>query len=177
MGTVQVRLRPLQAPVQDRNLQPFAGVAVSCSATNDGNDAAQRGRQVIPERELRTVPRPETATESRKVSGAKSAETVAPEPMVIAQVPEPLQAPLQRASFMPGLGTPLSVKRVPAFQVVVHDCTHWSPGTSETTEPAPLTVTVKGCCRSICTSQGASCESRTRPHGRSSRLDPDRGAS
>jgi hypothetical protein len=104
IGTLHVRLLPRQAPDHERNLQPFAGVAVRRTGTNDGKDAEQRGRHVIPVRELRTVPRPPTFTESRKTSGAKSAETVEPGLVSTLQVPAPEHAPLQRTSFAPGRG-------------------------------------------------------------------------
>ena len=65
IGTVQVSLVPLHAPVQERNLHPGAGLAVNRSGTNDGNAAEHFGRHVIPARELRTVPRPEIVVVSR----------------------------------------------------------------------------------------------------------------
>jgi hypothetical protein len=70
IGTVQVSFAPRQAPVQEASFQPGAGVAVRRSGVNEGKDAAQRGRQVIPARVLRTVPRPATATASGNAAGA-----------------------------------------------------------------------------------------------------------
>ena len=71
-----MRFFPRQAPVHERNFQPFAGIAVRRTGTCDGNDAEQRGRHVIPDRELRTEPRPPTLTVSRNTIGAKSAKTL-----------------------------------------------------------------------------------------------------
>ncbi|CAN5779510.1 hypothetical protein BH20ACT14_BH20ACT14_13500 [soil metagenome] len=156
---MQLGLVPRHAPVQERNRQPFAGVAVSPSGTNDGNAAVQRGRQVIPARELRTVPLPETPIVSRYSDGAKSAETAAPGATVAMQVEAPVHAPLQRTSFAPGRGTAVMPNRVEVFQVVVQLCAQSRPGTSAVTPPGPEIVTVNGCWRSICTSQTESWES------------------
>ena len=62
IGTVHERLAPRQAPLQERSFQPFAGVAVNVTGAKDRNAAEHRGRQVMPERELRIAPRPATAT-------------------------------------------------------------------------------------------------------------------
>ncbi len=65
MGTVQTGLEPRHVPLQLRKRHPFAAFAVSRSGTYEENDAEQRGRHVIPARELRTVPLPATPTVSR----------------------------------------------------------------------------------------------------------------
>ena len=117
--TLQVRFFPRHAPRQERNFHPFAGVAVRRTGTYDGNDAEQRGRQVIPDRELRTVPRPPTLTVSRNTIGAKSAETVAPSVAVTLQAPAPAQEPPQRTSLVPADGVAVSLSGVFAFHVVV----------------------------------------------------------
>ena len=56
---------PRHPPAHERNLHPFAGIADNCTGTNEGNAAEHLGRHVIPARELRTVPRPDTAAVSR----------------------------------------------------------------------------------------------------------------
>ena len=111
IGTVHVAFAPRQTPLQARSFQPRAGVAVSRTAVNDGNDAEQRGRQVMPVRELRTEPRPVTATVSRKVAGAKRADTFAPVPTSTRQPPLPVHAPVQRTSFAPVPGVAVSASR------------------------------------------------------------------
>ena len=139
IGTVQERFDPRQAPLQERNLQPFAAVAVSVTGEYDGNDAEHRGRQAIPVFELRTAPRPETATVRRKVADAKSADTLAPGDTVTVQPAEPTQATPQRTSFAPGFGVAVNASRVAAFHVVEQLCAHCRPGTSAATDPGPDT--------------------------------------
>ena len=163
MGTLQERFEPLQAPLQERNLQPFAAVAVSLTGEYEGNVAAHRGRHVIPVCELRTTPRPETPTVSRNEAGAKSADTAAPDDTVTAQPAEPRHAEPQRTSFAPGPGVAVNASRVPAFHVVVQLCSHCRPGTSAATDPAPDTDTTSGAWLSSCTSQGESCASGQAP--------------
>jgi hypothetical protein len=65
MGTVHVFFAPRQAPDQARSFQPLAGAATSLTDVYEANAAEQRGRHVIPARELRMVPCPVTATVSR----------------------------------------------------------------------------------------------------------------
>ena len=144
MGTVQERFDPRQAPLQERNLQPFAAVAVSVTGEYDGNDAEHRGRHVTPICELRTAPRPETPTVRRTVVGAKSADTFAPGDTITVQPAEPTQAEPQRTSFAPGLGVAVNASRVPAFHVVEQPCAHWRPGTSAATDPGPDTDRASG---------------------------------
>src|SRR5918996_1858860 len=159
IGTLQLRLLPRQAPVQERNFQPFAGVAVSRTGTYEGNDDEQRGRQVMPDRELRTVPRPPTLTVSRNTIGAKSAATFVPAAAVMLQPPAPAHDPPQRTSLLPADGVAVRLSGVPAFHAVVQVRAHCIPGTFALTCPGPEIVTVTGCCRSSCTSQAESCES------------------
>ena len=135
--TVQVGFGPRHPPDQERNLHPFAGVAVKRSGTKEGNEAEHFGRQVMPALELRTAPRPETAVVSRKTSGAKTADTVAPGATSTVHVEDPRQAPAQRTSFAPGRGTGVSPSRVAVFQVVVQLCVQSRPGTSAVTPPGP----------------------------------------
>ena len=65
MGTEHVFFAPRHAPDQERSVQPLAGVATSLTGVYEGNAAEQRGGHVMRARELRTVPRPATATVSR----------------------------------------------------------------------------------------------------------------
>ena len=159
IGTVQIFFPPRQAPLQERNFQPFAGVAVSPTALNDGNAAEQRGRHVMPALELRTAPFPLTATDNRKDAGANSAVTAAPGVTLSTHPAAPEHAPLQRTSLAPGLGVAVSASRWPAFHVVVQLALHRSPGTSADTEPDPETVTASGAWLSRRTSHGESCVS------------------
>jgi hypothetical protein len=163
MGTLQERFEPLQAPLQERNLQPFAAVAVSLTGEYDGSVAEHRGRQVIPVCELRTTPRPETPTVRRKVAGAKSADTLAPDVTVTAHPAAPTHADPQRTSFAPGSGVAVKASRVPAFHVVVQLCAHCSPGTSAATDPGPETDSASGAWLSSRTSHGESWASGRAP--------------
>jgi len=163
MGTLQERFEPLQAPPQERNLQPFAAVAVSLIGEYDGNVAEHRGRHAMPGCELRTTPRPERPTVSRNVAGAKSADTLVPGDTVTVQPAEPRHAAPQRTSFAPGLGVAVNASRVPAFHVVVQLCSHCKPGTSAATDPAPDTDRASGAWLSSRTSQGESCASGQAP--------------
>jgi hypothetical protein len=119
IGTVHVSLEPRHAPLHERSFQPFAGVATSRTGVKDGKVAEQRGRHVIPARALRTVPRPEIETASRKAAGANTAETEAPGVTLSEHPAAPVQAPLQPTSLEPGLGVAVSARRWPLFQVVV----------------------------------------------------------
>jgi hypothetical protein len=159
IGTVQTRLVPLHAPLQERSFQPFAGVAVSLTGANDGNAAEHRGRHVMPACALRTVPRPETATASRKAAGANCAVTAAPGVTLSEQVEAPVHAPVQRTSFDPALGVAVRARRWPLFQVVVQLAAQTRPGTSDDTEPGPATFTDSGAWLSSRTSQAESCVS------------------
>jgi len=163
MGTVQERFDPRQAPLQERNLQPFAGVAVRVTGEYDGNDAEHRGRQVTPVCELRTAPRPETPTVSRNVVGAKSADTLAPGDTVTTQPADPTQAEPQRTSLAPGPGVAVNASRVPAFHLVEQLCAHCKPGTSAATDPGPDTDSASGAWPSRRTSHGESCASGHAP--------------
>jgi hypothetical protein len=156
---VHVFLAPRQAPLQDRNLQPFAGAAVIPSGVNDGNVAERRGRQVIPACELRTAPFPVTATVSRNDAGAKSAVTAAPGATVTLQPAAPEHAPRQRTSRAPFPGVAVKEMRCPEFHVVVQLAAQSSPGTSDATDPWPEIVTANGTWLSSRTSQAESCAS------------------
>jgi hypothetical protein len=96
IGTVHVGLEPRHAPLHERSFQPFAAVAVSRTGLKDGNAAEHRGRQVMPARELRTAPRPVTATVSRNDPGANTAVTAAPGATVTVHAAAPEHDPLQR---------------------------------------------------------------------------------
>ena len=157
---MQEGLVPRQAPDQRRNRQPLAGVALSWSGTYDGNEAEQRGRQLMPARELRTEPRPDTPTVSGKTAGAKNADTVVPCATATLHRNAPSHPPVQLTSLAPARGTAVKSSRVEAFQVVVQLWLHRRPGTSASTAPGPEIVSAKGTCRSSCTSQGESCVSK-----------------
>jgi len=144
IGTLHERFVPRQAPLHERNLQPFAAVAVSLTGEYEGKVAEHRGRHVIPVCELRTTPRPETATVSRNAAGAKNADTLAPDDTVTVHPAEPRHEEPQRTSFAPALGVAVSASRVPSFHVVVQLCSHWRPGTSADTDPGPDTVSASG---------------------------------
>ena len=159
IGTVHVFLVPRHAPLHERSLQPFAGVAVRRTGLNDGNAAEQRGRHVMPARELRTAPLPVTATLRRKDAGANTAETAAPAATVNVQPADPVHAPLQRTSFAPPFGVAVSASRWPAFHVVVQLAAQRRPGTSADTEPGPEIVRGSGVWLSRRTSQAESCVS------------------
>ena len=159
IGTVQVFFAPRQAPLHERNFQPFAAVAVRRTGLNDGKAAEQRGRHVIPVRELRTAPFPVTATDSRKDAAANTAVTAAPGVTLRTQPAAPEHAPLQRTSLAPALGVALSASRCPAFHVVVQLAAHSRPGTSADTEPGPETVRASGAWLSRRTSHAESCVS------------------
>jgi len=65
IGSVQAGLVPRHAPAHVLKRQPFAGLAVRRSGVYEETRLEQRGGQAIPGRELRTEPRPPTATVSR----------------------------------------------------------------------------------------------------------------
>jgi hypothetical protein len=159
IGTVHVFFAPRQAPLQERNFHPLAGAAVNLTALNDGTAAEQRGRHVIPPRELRTAPRPATDTLSRNDAGAKRADTVVPADTVSAHPAEPEHAPLQRTSLAPAPGVAVSARRSPEFHVVVQLEAHCSPGTSAATVPGPDSVSASGAWLPRRTSQAESCVS------------------
>ena len=156
MGTVQDRFDPRQAPLHERNFKPFAGLAVSVTGEYEGNVAEHRGRHVIPDRELCTAPCPETRTVRRKAAGAKSADTLEPDPTVTVQPAGPTQAVPQRTSFAPGFGVAVSASRMPEFHVVLQLWAQCRPGTSADTDPGPEIETANGVWLSCRTSQGES---------------------
>ena len=159
IGTVHVFLAPRQAPLQERSFQPFAGVAVSRTGLNERKDAEHRGRQVMPDVELRTAPLPLTDTRSRKDAGANSAPTEALGVTVTLQADEPEQAPVQRTSLDPARGAAVRASGCPAFHVVVQLAAHRRPGTFAVTEPGPEIVSASGACASRRTSHAESCAS------------------
>ena len=159
IGTVHDVRAPRHAPLQERSFQPFAGVAISRTGVNDENEAEQRGRHVIPARELRTAPLPVTATVSRNDAGPNTAVTAAPGDTVRLQPAAPEQAPVQRTRRAPLLGVARSARRCPAFHVVVQLAEHERPGTSATTAPGPEIVTESGAWLSSRTSHAESCVS------------------
>ena len=118
IGTVHALFEPRQAPLQDLSFHPFAGDAVSRIGEYEGKLAEQRVRQAMPA-ELRTAPFPVTATVSRNLAGANSADSVAPGATVRLQPALPEHAPAQRTSFAPAAGVAVSARRWPEFQAVV----------------------------------------------------------
>jgi hypothetical protein len=144
MGTVQVVFAPRQAPLHARSFHPFADFAVNLTGENEANDAEQRGRQLIPALEVRTVPLPAIETLRRNVAGAKNADTWAPDATVTLQPALPLQAPAQRTSRIPAAGVALRFSACPEFQVVEQLAEHWRPGTLAVTVPVPETVSASG---------------------------------
>ena len=163
IGTVQVDFAPLHPPLHERNFHPFAGFAASFTGVNEANEAEQRGRQLMPALELRTVPLPPIETVNRKVAGAKSAETCAPAVTVTLQARLPLQDPPQRTSLIPVPGVAVRFSACPEFHVVEQFAEHWRPGTSAVTVPVPETVSASGAWLSSRTSQAESCVSGQAP--------------
>jgi hypothetical protein len=144
IGTVQVSLEPLHAPLHERSFQPLAGVAVSRTGVKDANAAEHRGEHVIPACALRTTPRPRTETVSRKVAGANCAETAAPAFTASEHAADPEHAPPQRASFAPGLGVAVRVKGCPPFHIVVQLAEQKRPGVFALTVPGPEIESASG---------------------------------
>ena len=107
---------------------PFAGAGVSRVVSYEGTSAEHRVGQAMPGRELRTVPRPETATVSRYVAGAKTADTLRPGSTTTLHVDRPEQLAPQLTSFVPAVGVALSSSAVPALQVVVQLWLQRRPG-------------------------------------------------
>src|SRR5262245_60084043 len=163
MGTVHTVFAPLHAPDQLRKRQPFAGVARSRSAVYDGTAAEQCVPHEIPLRALSTTPRPRWETSSRYVAGAKSAETRAPSCTVTLHAALPLQAPVQRTSFVPAVGVAVRFSWVPSFQVVEQLRLHRRPGTSDVTVPGPAIASENVIWSSSCTSQRESWTSGHEP--------------
>ncbi len=159
IDTVHVFLAPRQAPLHERSLQPFAGVAVRRTGLNERNDAEQRGRHVMPAFELRIAPLPLTETESRNDAGANTAPTEAPGATATLQAAAPAQAPLQRTSLDPAFGVAFRTSGWPLFHVVVQLAAHRRPGTLAVTEPGPEIVSVRGAWLSSRTNHGESCVS------------------
>ena len=110
----------------------------------------------MPERELRTEPRPETVTASRYVAGAKTADTVFPGSTTTLQVDRPEQPAPQATSFVPVVAVAVSSRAVPALQVVVQLWPQRRPGTFADTDPVPEIVNANATWRSSCTSHGES---------------------
>ena len=110
IGTVHALFEPRQAPLQDLSFHPFAGAAVRRIGEYEGKLAEQRVRQAMPAPALRTAPFPVTATVSRNLAGANSADSVAPEATVRLQPAVPEHAPAQRTSFAPTAGAAVSAR-------------------------------------------------------------------
>ncbi len=143
IGTEQ-RPFPRHAPLHCLKRQPFAAAGVSQILSYEGTSEEHREGHAIPGRELRTEPRPVTATASRYVAGAKTADTLLPGSTRTLHVDRPEQPAPQPTSLVPVAGVALSSSGVPALQVVVQFWLQRRPGTSAVTEPDPETVTANG---------------------------------
>jgi hypothetical protein len=113
--TVQVVAVPLHAPLQPVKVEPVAGVAVSVTGTPMMYKAEQMTPQLIPPRELVTVPLPVPALVTVRVkSGVNVAVTaVAAVSETVQVVAVPVHAPLQPVKVEPVAGAAVSVTWVP----------------------------------------------------------------
>lgn len=115
--TVQVPVPEHPPPLQEVNLEPAAGVAVSVTELPLLNSAEQVAPQLIPAGELLTAPDPVPAsvTETAKEAGMKLAVTVVAAVIVTEQVPTPEQPPpLQPANTDAAeVGVAVNVTTVP----------------------------------------------------------------
>jgi hypothetical protein len=107
---------PVQPPLQPANVDPLAGVAVKVTDVPAGYVALHVGPQLIPAGLLPTLPLPVPATFTAMVLGfaVKVAVTLADPFPPSAQVPVPVQPPLQPANVDPLAGVAVSVTDVPA---------------------------------------------------------------
>ena len=122
---------PEPPPLRGRCGQPYGRVR------GERRRAATAGSR-CPQPELRTAPFPATATVSRNVAGAKSADTVAPGATVTLQrCGSRCTCPSSARAVAPRAGVAVSARCWPAFQVVVQLDEHSRPGTSAETEPGP----------------------------------------
>ena len=119
--------------------------------------------QAIPAGRLTTRPRPPlTATVSRKVAGAKNAETDLLLSSVTVQSFGPEQSPDQRTKRRPFPGSALRLISEPASQSWPQVAVHWTPVGSLVISPAPVIPTVRCTCSCTCFRNG---ESWTSNHG------------
>jgi len=150
---------PLQAPLQPAKIEPEAAAAVSANWVPTTTVSVQSAPHAIPAGELVTVPVPVPFLVTVSVTGAggggtdagvvlKVAVTVVPAFNVTAQVPVPLQAPLQPAKVEPDAAAAVSVNWVPTATVSVQSAPHAIPAGELVTVPVPVpflvTVSVTG---------------------------------
>lgn len=145
--TVQASV-PVQAPPQPTKVVSAAGVAVNVTLLSTATSALQAVPQLIAagEEVMLPTPVPLFATVSAKCVRVKTAPTLRASLIVTAQVPVPLQAPLQPANTVPLAGVAVSVTPVPLFSATLQVAPQLIPaGDDETVPtPVPLLATVSG---------------------------------
>jgi hypothetical protein len=145
IATVQAAV-PLQAPLQPANIDPQAGVAVSCTTDPVMKLALQVAPQLIPLGLLITVPFPAPAFVTVKTNpGLKVATTALSIVIGTRQVAVPEQAPLQPANAAPETGVAVSCTKAQLLNLALHAFPQLIPVGLLITVPllVPAFVTVK----------------------------------
>ena len=127
IGTVQVPLEFVQAPLHPANTEPAAALGVSTTDVPLLKFAVQVAPQLIPTGAEVTVPEPAplNETESAYCGGGTAAkfatiEIAGDEVTVVWHVDVPLQEPPQVTNVYPGSGVAIKFTTVPAGNDVVH---------------------------------------------------------
>src|SRR5262245_11311357 len=141
---------PVQPPpLQPVKLEPAAGVAVRVTAVPLANEAEHVAPHVMPAGALVMVPLPAPVllTVSAMPCSAKVAVTDCAALIVTAQVPVPVQPPLQPVKVEPAAGVAVRVTTVPVVKEVEHVAPHVMPAGALVMVPLPapvlLTVSAK----------------------------------
>jgi hypothetical protein len=139
--SVQVPV-PVQPPLQPANVDPVAAVAVNVTDVPAKYVALHVGPQLIPAGLLLTPPAPVPARLTETVLGfaVKVAVTLADPFPPSAQVPVPVQPPLQPANVDPLAGVAVNVTDVPAKYVALHVGPQLIPAGLLLTLPLPVPV-------------------------------------
>src|SRR5262245_44653019 len=149
--TVPVPVPVQPPPLQPVKLEPAAGAAVSVTAVPLANEAEHVAPHVMPAGALVMVPLPAPVllSVSAKLWTAKVAVTDCAALIVTAQVPVPVQPPLQPVEIVPAAGVAARVTTVPVVKEVEHVAPHVMPAGALVMVPLPapvlLTVSAKPC--------------------------------
>jgi hypothetical protein len=135
----QVGPLPLQPPPDHpEKVEPASAAAVSVTWVPEGKPALQACPQSIPAGELVTVPAPLPASTTVSTGTTlKVAVTDVSAVKVTAQLPVPLQAPLQPSKVEPGEGVAVRMICVPESNCALHCCPQVMPPGLLLTVPSP----------------------------------------
>src|SRR5262245_6833507 len=149
--TVQVPVPVQPPPLQPVKLEPAAGVAVRVTAVPLANEAEHVAPHVMPAGALVMVPLPAPVllSVSARRWTAKVAVPAGAALIVTAQVPVPVQPPLQPVKVEPAAGVAVRVTTVPVVKEVEHVAPHVMPAGALVMVPLPapvlLTVSAMPC--------------------------------